>query len=475
VAWFSAKRDSGFMFVVAYMIFYGAVALAMLLLTEAQKSIRIFAEKYLRRDSHEKLIINNHHHDILHRYFSYYNHLSHEGKLKFLNRVSEFISRKKFFGMEGLEVKDEMKVLISASAIQLTFGLEKYLLEFFTTIRIYPRYFYSKLLKAELKGGASEAGVLMLSWEDFLLGYRHPHDNYNLGLHEMAHVLKINVLKGKDFDEKFSFYLDEWLKIGDSEFKKLKKRDKKSLLREYGGTNQHEFFAVCIEHFFENPDDFKEELPDIFNHLCFLLNQDPRNVGQDYTLREDFIEIINKNQQRVPIPKHLKEHYKYHNWHWAYSLMIAGIFVGITSSFILSSMTLIPIFHIVLFALIGVGLAFIIQYKFLVIRHQVFKPADFLLYAVFGIMPLVSGLFLFANYAVRVSYIEEIHPIEAHENRAGEVIVTLEGNAYADYPGIRSVSSKNYPYASQAKYLKLEFAEGVFGYKFLIDSEVKNR
>jgi MtfA peptidase len=454
----------------AYVIFYAIMAFAMLSLTEFRDKVRVFAQKYLAGEEKPRFLVNSRYHEILSG-FRYYDNLSHKGKLKFAGRVGEFIKTKRFIGMEGLTVTDEMKVLISASAIQLTFGLEKFLLDFCSVIKVYPRYFFSKLLNAELKGGASESGILMLSWEDFLEGYKNPHDNYNLGLHEMAHVLKINVLRGDNFDDKFSFYLDEWLRIGSNEFKKLKRRDK-SLLREYAGSNIHEFFAVCIEHFFESPHDFKKELPDIYNHLCFLLNQDPENTDSDFLLRPDFKEIVNKNKDRIPIPKKLKENYKYHGWHWTYSVMLAGIFAGITITLVLSTLTIIPNTHIIFFGLSGILMAFVLQFHFLVRKNKIFKVGDFFLYAVFGIMPIFSGLFLLSNYLVRVNYTYESYQVIGHEYRSGEVIVQLKGDAYQDYPGLRTMPSRRFDNSAGPKLLKIEIAEGVFGYQFLVKNEV---
>lgn len=216
----------------------------------------------------------------------YYKNLSTNGKAKFINRLKYFITTKKFIGREGLTITEETKILISASAIQLTFGLEKFALSYFHTIFIYPSIFYSKLLRRELKGATFGGGVISLSWKDFQKGYEIPDDRYNLGLHEMAHALKIDALKGDHFDNHFALYLTEWLHAGENELSNMHK-GVKSFLRAYGGKNEHEFFAVCIEHFFEVPLTFKEILPDIFKHLCILLNQNPINITKDYLLLKD--------------------------------------------------------------------------------------------------------------------------------------------------------------------------------------------
>jgi MtfA peptidase len=456
----------------AYLSFFAVLALWMLLLTEWNTGAIAFYESILKKKNQDDHSEHPSYHKILSRYFRYYITLSPEAKRKFVNRVANFMEHKKFVGMDGLEITEEMKVLISASAIQLTFGLDKYLMDFFTLIRVYPKYFYSKLLHAELKGGASEAGVLMLSWQDFLMGYKYPHDNYNLGLHEMAHVLKINVLRGNDFDEKFSFYLDEWLKIGDQEYRRLQHRDN-SLLREYGGTNPHEFFAVCVEHFFENPESFRERLPDIYNHLCFLLNQDPTNEGQDYKLDKNFVEEINKHEELIPIPVEVKKHYKYHNWHWTYTIMLLGIFAGIISTLLLYSFTIIPFFHLLLISLGGAVIAFLVQYRYLVIKNKVFKPADFGIYAAFGIMPVVAGSFLLLNFLIRTSYEVEVYPVEEIGVRQGELFFILKDDVYADNPAVRTLrNGKIYGVGKKEALLKITFAKGVFGYKYHLQNEL---
>ena len=62
------------------------------------------------------------------------------------------------------------------------------------------------------------------------------------------------------------------------------KRGEESFLRKYAGVNEHEFFAVCIEHFFEVPEQFQSNLPKGYYNLSLLLNLDPLNVSGNYQL-----------------------------------------------------------------------------------------------------------------------------------------------------------------------------------------------
>ena len=48
-----------------------------------------------------------------------------------------------------------------------------------------------------------------------------------------------------------------------------------SMFREYGATNEEEFFAVVIENFFERARMFSDYCPDLYQATVKLLNQNP--------------------------------------------------------------------------------------------------------------------------------------------------------------------------------------------------------
>ena len=211
----------------------------------------------------------------------YYQNLSLKGKVRFFDRMIRFMINKEFLGMENLQVTDEMRARISACGIQLTFGLDEYMLPFFHSIRIFPKEFYSRFVESYLKGGTTQSGIVMVSWNNFTEGFAEPHDKYNLGLHEMAHALLLDLLYGNEPNEHLKNHIGEWEFAGDIEMEKLKNRQP-HFLRAYGGTNEHEFFAVSVEHFFEVPEEFKKNLPEVYKRLAILLNQDPLNISGDY-------------------------------------------------------------------------------------------------------------------------------------------------------------------------------------------------
>src|SRR5688572_22901411 len=175
--------------------------------------------------------------------FQYYTRLSRTDQLTFERRVQKFIRLKDFQGREGLIITTEMRALVAASAIQITFGFPSVYLHRFKEIILYPDVYYSTITGAYHQGEVNSAGIIVLSWKKLVQGYLHPNDGRNLGLHEMAHALKISdatSYAGFDFFDReafhhFIFYAREEMQ--------LIANGEASLFRQYASSNDHEFFA----------------------------------------------------------------------------------------------------------------------------------------------------------------------------------------------------------------------------------------
>jgi len=212
---------------------------------------------------------------ILQKYFEFYIRLNPTQKSQFERRVQHFIRIKKFIPRNMDEVTYEMKVLISACAIQLTFGLPRVYLQHFKRILVYPDNYYSTINKAYHKGEVNPRyGIIVLSWKAFVQGY-YEKEGLNLGLHEMAHALHLeNVILNKETNFLDSVTMQEWSHLAKIEMAKIQSGDN-SFFRNYGASDEHELFAVAVENFFERPGKFKAGLPNVYAILSKLLNQDP--------------------------------------------------------------------------------------------------------------------------------------------------------------------------------------------------------
>lgn len=173
-----------------------------------------------------------------------------------------------------------MKVMISACAVQLTFGLPRVYLQHFSKILIYPTEYYSSITKQFHKGEVNPAfGAIVLSWKFFVDGYIYPTDSVNLGLHEMAHALRLENIIHNDEVDFFDDALVEQLDDIALRMCALPEQPMESFLRPYACSNPHEFFSVAVENFFERPAEFKSTLPEVYTIMRKLLNQDPAHYA----------------------------------------------------------------------------------------------------------------------------------------------------------------------------------------------------
>jgi len=214
---------------------------------------------------------------VIQQYIPYYQRLDAAQKDRFLKRTLIFMASKKFEFVE-MEEEEHMSLLISAAAIQLTFGLQHYLMDHFNTIYILKNDYHFGLLNVPFQGHVSDDGIY-LSWNNFLRGNANDHDGDNVGLHEMAHALAyVNFTAHNGEDEEFKRRFWRFSRVGMPIFDRLQAGEI-TLLGTYAATNREEFWAVCVENFFERPSSFKIQLPELYDAMCSLLNQDMLKSG----------------------------------------------------------------------------------------------------------------------------------------------------------------------------------------------------
>jgi len=216
----------------------------------------------------------------LSQYNLYYKSLDMTGRDRFLRRVVEFMESKDFQYID-IQAEELMPLLISSAAIQLTFGLDKYLLDHFTTIYLLKDNYRYGLYNTPFEGHVSEEGIY-LSWTNFLREFSDYSDGQNVGLHEMAHALVyVNFTAEEGVDQTFHDRFRDFSSVGRPIFDGMQGEPTLpgtaaiSLLGAYAATNYQEFWAVCVETFFERPVAFKKQIPTLYLALCTLLNQDP--------------------------------------------------------------------------------------------------------------------------------------------------------------------------------------------------------
>ncbi len=216
----------------------------------------------------------------LEQHLPFFSDLEGEIREKFLTLVKLFVWEKNWAGAGGLEMTDEVKVVVAATAARLVIHLDLSFYDRLSDIVVYPSHFNHPDHSGPgvTLGEAHAWGTVVLSWEAVLHGLKNPGDGHDTATHEFAHVL--DRVDG-EFDgtpdlRRFGHYAT-WTRVMTRHFTALQggKRKQRKVLRRYGATDEAEFFAVATESFFEKPRQMKKHTPDLYLELVRFYGFDP--------------------------------------------------------------------------------------------------------------------------------------------------------------------------------------------------------
>lgn len=214
--------------------------------------------------------------------FVVYNLLEAKGRKLFENRVCRFIKMKDFrAGGKAMKITDQMRVMVASAAIQITYGYPGVYFDHFQTIILYPDEYYSTITGHYHAGEVNAAGAIVLSWRNLMTGFSNLKDGQNLALHEMAHALQLtNIVNNTEYDFIDWDILRAFEKLAHTEMWKIENNEQ-TFFRSYAAANQHEFFSVAVECFFEQPQEFREYNFEMYNLLTRILKIDLLNFNEN--------------------------------------------------------------------------------------------------------------------------------------------------------------------------------------------------
>jgi MtfA peptidase len=216
--------------------------------------------------------------------------LSASEKIELQGHVQVFLAEKNFEGCGGVEITDEMRVTIAATACLLLLGRKTDYFPRMMSVLVYPTEFVSEIRQVEPGGIVTETeqerlgeswyrGPVVLAWDSVQRGAANARDGRNVVLHEFAHQLD-----SEDGAVNGAPVLDAraaqaaWANVLGAEYTDLIRRiaaDDHSDLRDYAATNPAEFFAVVTEHFFEQPRRLNQRHPELYEQFKTFYRQDP--------------------------------------------------------------------------------------------------------------------------------------------------------------------------------------------------------
>lgn len=197
----------------------------------------------------------------------FYQNLGVEDKFRFRNRMAMYMQAVEFMPQGMEQVSPDVKGVVAACAVQMTFGQKDYLPGKFEHIVVYKHPFPSPQYPEHWHASEhfEEDGVIMFSTEQLMPGFLQPQRFFNIGLYEYARVFRTN-----NPDIAFP-------QVGEEHWPALEyiSRFPKDKNIQYIGLPQIDLVALAVSHFFVFPENFKATLPDIYEGLARALNLRP--------------------------------------------------------------------------------------------------------------------------------------------------------------------------------------------------------
>ncbi len=218
---------------------------------------------------------------ILRNQFPFYQKLSAKHQIYFEHRVYKFLKKYPFYSRAGFVINDEVKILIAATGIMITFGMRNYLFHRLSQVIVYPDIYFSNITKEYHKGEYNPGlKTIVFSWKHFKEGHDTTNDNLNLGIHEFSHILHHQGLQKSNTCSQIFANNYEVLMKQVKHPPNLKRLIDSEYFRVYAYTNEFEFVSVILEHFFESPQQFKKEFPELFMLTQKMIGFSPKVFGR---------------------------------------------------------------------------------------------------------------------------------------------------------------------------------------------------
>lgn len=223
---------------------------------------------------------------------SFYLTLSNTDKERFEARCLSFINDTEFIGHD-LEVSDQDRLLVAAGSVILAWGFPQWHYVKVDTVILVSKSFNENSEFGQndsritgLVGTHHMLGKMILAQPALHQGFSNDSDKRNVAIHEFAHLIDmadgdIDGLPEQICDQAFSL---PWLNLVQKKVAEIKKN--KADIRDYGATNNAEFFSVVSEYFFERPKLLRRRHPELYKQLESFYQQNRADVQKSVRLRK---------------------------------------------------------------------------------------------------------------------------------------------------------------------------------------------
>ncbi len=207
--------------------------------------------------------------------------------------VQLFLAEKTFYGCDGFEVDDTVRLTIAGHACLLIVARHFSDFDGINSVLVYPDRYRVRDRESdgvvvsesdEIRAGeASSLGQVVLAWAECESGLHNPHGPHNVILHEFAHQLDYLDGTADGAPPLSGEQARQWQATMTRAYEQLRdslRHHEKPWLDPYGATEPAEFFAVLTESFFQQPTHLKREQPAVYDVLCGFFRFDPLNLTE---------------------------------------------------------------------------------------------------------------------------------------------------------------------------------------------------
>ncbi|WP_121356157.1 M90 family metallopeptidase [Flavisolibacter nicotianae] len=217
----------------------------------------------------EALVLPENTEEILADYVIFYAGLDEDGRAIFLDKMKRFLSAVKITGANA-EVEDLDRILIGAAAVMPVFYIPDWEYINLREILLYPGNFNTdyeqqgnERLVSGMVGTGSLENIMILSKWELRQGFINRKNNRNMALHEFVHLIdkmdgSLDGVPEILLQRKF---VPQWKQLLEQEMENVRRGQ--SDIDLYAATSPVECFAVVSEYFFEQPEIFSEQHPDL--------------------------------------------------------------------------------------------------------------------------------------------------------------------------------------------------------------------
>ena len=229
---------------------------------------------------------------LLERSLPLYRRIPPDLRLKLEPVVRAFLHDVQFIGCRGLQVTEEMRLVIAVQACLLVVARDPRAYESLGSVLLYPDEFVVNQTDEDeagvvtegesvLSGQSLDTAQIVLSWQD-VQDHGSEGEIYNVVVHELAHFLD-NALDGTLTDTRSGREdFEAWHDLLEREYRALcdaVDRGDDTLIDPYGTESTIEFFAVATEAFFEQPAQLQRLHPALYTGLATFYGLDPADWG----------------------------------------------------------------------------------------------------------------------------------------------------------------------------------------------------